>query len=148
MAKSSRPESSRRMHMRQHSAQILVEDIKGQEQSRACRDVIFLLLFVFHLVFVGYLGNIYGKEALKPHDEDLQEQWNATMDYVSDDDLILSTPEVTIYYKNLFYVGCLSGPFAVALSALLLSAMTFFARALSHLSFPASKRRFAVSCET
>ena len=38
--------SSRRMHMRQRSAQLFMEDVKGVKQNPACRDVFFLLLFL------------------------------------------------------------------------------------------------------
>ena len=46
---SKRQPSTRKMHMRQKSAQLFMEDVKGQEQIPACRDILFLMLFVFHL---------------------------------------------------------------------------------------------------
>jgi hypothetical protein len=99
------------MQMRQHSAQIFMEEVKGVEQPAACRDVIFLLLFVFHLIFLVYLGSVYGKDALENHGH------NAAGDTT-----------VTIYYKNLVYLACLSGGFAIVVSSMLLAVMTFFAR--------------------
>jgi hypothetical protein len=104
-------ESSRKMQMRQHSAQIFMEEVKGVEQPASCRDVIFLLLFVFHLIFLVYLGQVYGKDALKDHGP------NAAADTT-----------VRIYYKNLVYIACLSGGFAIVVSSMLLAVMTFFAR--------------------
>jgi hypothetical protein len=104
-------ESSRKMQMRQHSAQVFMEEVKGVEQPASCRDVIFLLLFVFHLIFLVYLGQVYGKDALKDHGP------NAAGDTT-----------VTIYYKNLVYLACLSGGFAIVVSSVLLAVMTFFAR--------------------
>ena len=102
--------SSRRMHMRQRSAQLFMEDVKGVEQNPACRDVFFLLLFLFHLLGIVYLGNVYGTESLKPHDD-------------FDNDASL-----TIIYRNVVYVACLSGVFAVSASALALLVMTVLAR--------------------
>ena len=120
-----RPESQRRMHRRQLSAQILVEDFKGHEQPRACRDVTFLLVFVFHLLFVGYLGTAYGKQAIQTPSLVQLTSNNQTLTTTTD---MQAENQVTIYYQSFVYIACLSGPFAVALSALLLSAMTLFAR--------------------
>ena len=93
---------SRKMHMRQKSAQLFMEDVKGVEQIPSCRDIVFLLLFVFHLLGVVYLGNTYGSEAFRYHDD-------VETDY-----------SVTIDYQNLLFVCLLSGVFAI-----LISAMTF-----------------------
>jgi hypothetical protein len=108
--KRTKSESSRKMHLRQHSAQLFMEEVKGVEQPASCRDIIFLLLFVFHLMFMVYLGQIYGKDALRyraPTDED---------------------DAVSIYYENYIYLAGLSGAFAIVLSALLLAVMASFAR--------------------
>ena len=126
-----RTESTRKMHIRQQSAQMWVQDIKGQEQAPACRNVLFLLLFVFHLLFIGYLGNIYGNEALRPHGgfatavtpEELLVNTTTVTDTGDHD-----TQEVTIYYSNLIVLAGWSGLFAVILSALLFSAMAIFSR--------------------
>ena len=59
-------ESSRRRHMRQQSAQVYMEQVKGTPQPAMCRDLIFLLLFAFHLTGMVYLSNTYSKEALFP----------------------------------------------------------------------------------
>ena len=98
------------MHMRQRSAQLFMEDVKGVEQLPACRDIIFLMLFVFHLLGIVYLGNAYGYEALRFHDE---------MD---------SDSPVTIIYSNVIYISCLSGILAVFISALALLLMAALAR--------------------
>lgn len=103
---------SRKMHMRQQSAQLFMEDIKGSEQQPKCRDVTFLLLFLFHILGIVYLGNTYGYEALRFHDE------------------LESETSVTIIYRNVVYVACLSGIFAVTISALALLLMTAIARKL------------------
>ena len=102
--------SARRMHMRQRSAQLFMEEVKGIEQTPKCRDISFLLLFLFHLLGIVYLGNTYGYEALRYHDQD------------EDDE------SVTIIYRNVVYVACLSGIFAVTVSALTLLLMTAIAR--------------------
>ena len=102
--------STRRMHMRQRSAQLFMEDVKGVEQNPACRDVFFLLLFLFHLLGIVYLGNMYGTESMKFHE-----------DFDND-------ASVTIIYRNVVYVACLSGVFAVSASALALLVMTVLAR--------------------
>ena len=105
-------ESSRRKHMRQHSAQLFMEDLKGVPQAPACRDVIFLLLFVFHLLFIVFLGNLYVDESVRERPEAEEEELRL----------------VTVYYQNLLYISCLSGAFAVLVSSLLLGVMTLFAR--------------------
>jgi hypothetical protein len=101
--------SSRKMHMRQKSAQLFMEDVKGHEQVPACRDIFFLLFFVFHLLGIVYLGNLYGYEAVRFHDE-------------------VEDSSVTIIYSNLIYVSSLSGIFGVAVSALTLLLMTAIAK--------------------
>jgi hypothetical protein len=108
--KRSKSESSRKMQLRQHSAQFFMEEIKGTEQPASCRDVVFLLLFVFHLIFMIYLGQIYGKEALKA---------NGLTD---------AEHSVTIYYSSFIYLSAISGAFAVVISASLLAVMIYFAR--------------------
>ena len=102
--------SSRKMHMRQRSAQLFMEDVKGVEQQPKCRDLIFLLLFVFHLLGIVYLGNTYGYEALRFHDE------------------MESEGSVTIIYNNVIYISCVSGIVAILISALALALMTAIAR--------------------
>mmetsp|Transcript_12144 Transcript_12144/g.33656 ORF Transcript_12144/g.33656 Transcript_12144/m.33656 type:complete len:839 (-) Transcript_12144:72-2588(-) len=101
-------ESSRRRHMRQQSAQLYMESIKGQDQPVMCRDVVFLLIFVFHLLGMAFLFTTYSPEAFAYHDP------------VED--------SVTIYYKNLLLVACFTGVFGITLSTLLLGIMSFFAR--------------------
>jgi len=92
-------------HMRQRSAQLFMEDIKGVPQVPACRDVLFVLLFVFHLLGMAYLGSTFGREAL-----------------TLDDDVILDEA-VTLSYRNVIYVACLCGAFAVVVSACTLVVM-------------------------
>lgn len=102
-------ESSRKMHMRQKSAQLFMQDTKGVEQELTCRNVGFLLIFVFHLLFIGYLGGKFGGKALEYHDP-------------------AKASEVTIFYKNLVMIAVWSGAFAAGVSGLLLGAMSIFAR--------------------
>jgi nitrate reductase NapE component len=104
--------SGRKMHMRQQSAQLFMEEVKGVEQQPKCRDVAFLLFFLFHILGIVYLGNTYGFEALRFHDE------------------LESETSVTIIYRNVVYVACLSGIFAVTISALALLLMTAIAKKL------------------
>jgi Plasma-membrane choline transporter len=104
-------ESNRKKQIRQQSAQQFMEQIKGVEQSLKCRNVAFLLLFVFHLVFVGvYLGEKFVNEAFIFHDP------------------AANPGMVTILYHNLLFVAMLSGAFAIIASTMLLCAMTIFAR--------------------
>ena len=88
------------MHMRQQSAQLFMENVKGQEQIPACRDILFLMLFVFHLLGIVYLGNAYGYEAERYHND--------------------ADGDVTIFYSNILYMVCLCGAVAVAISACML----------------------------
>lgn len=127
-----RNESIRKMQIRQQSAQLFVEDIKGEVQSKQCRDVLFLLIFVFHLLFMGYLGKTYGSESWARHTV-ANETTTPLLEGVYDDDeviqpILVTSDGVEIYYQNLLYIACLCGLFAVALSALLLSAMTIFTK--------------------
>jgi len=108
---SHRGESSRKRHMRQKSAQLFMEEVKGNEQPLACRDVVFLLLFLFHIVGIVFLGTTYGPEALVHAEGNLG-----------------ASGEVQLYYKRLLYVAGLSGAFAVAFSMLALGIMTLLAR--------------------
>ena len=107
---SHRKSPSNRMHMRQKSAQLFMEDIKGQEQTPSCRDIFWLMFFVFHIIGIVYLGNLYGPEAVQFHDE------------------VPEDSSVTIIYNNVIYVACLSGCFAVTISALTLLLMSALAK--------------------
>lgn len=97
--------SRRKAHMRQKSAQLYMEAVKGTEQMPSCRDLIFLLLFVFHLLGIVYLGKTYGFESLPRHDE------------------VQGDSSVTIMYTNIIYIAGLSGIFAVTISAMTLCLM-------------------------
>jgi hypothetical protein len=103
--------SSRRMHMRQRSAQLFMEDVKGTEQIPSCRDISFLLIFVFHLLGIVFLGRTYGYESAKLHDETVED----------------SDSSITIMYNNLIYIAGLSGIFAIVVSGLALLLMTSIA---------------------
>jgi hypothetical protein len=103
-----RSESHRKMHMRQQSAQLLMEEAKGVEQELKCRDIVFLLLFIFHLIFIGYLGSIFGPEALQSHEQ--------------------NPLQVTIVYENLFWIALYAGAFAMGLSAIMLFSISLMAR--------------------
>lgn len=108
--KHKRTQSSRRMHMRQKSAQLFMEDVKGQEQTPSCRDIIFLFLFVFHLLGIFYLGNTFGYEAVRFHDG-------------NEDDSTF-----TIIYQNLVFVSLLSGVVAIIISDIILFLMMTVAK--------------------
>ena len=108
-------ESTRKRHMRQQSAQLFMEEVKGIEQPPACRDVIFLLLFLFHIVGIAFLGSTYGPEAMN-------NDTNTTVVLKGTED------EVHLYYSHLVYIAGMSGVFAVALSMLALGIMTAIAR--------------------
>jgi len=108
-------ESSRRKHIRQHSAQLYMEDIKGEPQPPACRDIFFLLLFVFHLFFIILLGNLYGGEALGGD---------------SPTQMVRVSPgvKVTVYYNSLLFLAVVTGAFAVGVSTMILALMSMFAK--------------------
>ena len=67
---------SKKRHMQQPSAQLFIEEAKGVEQMPACRDIVFVLFFVFHLLLDVNLSRndiqYHGKKALKLHDESLE----------------------------------------------------------------------------
>ena len=87
------------MHMRQRSAQLLMQDIKGIPQPTQCRDVLFVLLFLFHLVGISFLGTTYA--------------WESTE----------RDQAVTLSYHNVVYMACFCGAFAVVVSTITLVIM-------------------------
>lgn len=97
--------------MRQRSAQLYMEEVKGVEQMPKCRDIGFVLIFVFHLLVIINLGMTYGNEALKFHDHSPEE----------------SEESITIIFENLIYISGLSGVFAMVVSGLTLLLMTSIA---------------------
>ena len=102
------PTSSRKRHMRQKSVQLFMKDIKGIQQPPACRDVFFLLLFVFHLFGMVLLSNMYSYVALEKQDD--------------------QTTTVTVNYQNLLIIAGFCGAFAIVVSTTLLGVMSYFAR--------------------
>jgi hypothetical protein len=104
------PRPTRKMHMRQRSAQLYMQDIKGIKQIPACRDVCFALLFFLHLVgMVGILLYYY-----------------RTLSRGNDDDrLATPVPELTLSYRNILYVACLSGGVAMLVSTCTLIIMMY-----------------------
>ena len=88
-----------KMHMRQRSVQLFMEDIKGIPQPTACRDVLFVLLYLFHLVGISFLGNTYA--------------WESTE----------RDQAVTLSYHNVVYMACFCGAFAVVVSTIALVIM-------------------------
>ena len=108
--KHKRTHSTGRMHMRQKSAQLFMQEVKGQEQTPSCRDIVFLMLFVFHLLGIVYLGNTYGYETVRLR--------NGT-----DDD-----SPFTIIYENLVILSLLSGVFGILISGVMLFLMIAVAK--------------------
>ena len=108
--KHKRAHSNGRMHMRQKSAQLFMQEVKGQEQTPSCRDIIFLMLFVFHLLGIVYLGNTYGYETV-------------TLRNGTDDD-----SPFTIIYENLVFLSLISGVFGIIISGVMLFLMIAVAK--------------------
>ena len=115
MKKPRSPHPHHKMHMRQMSAQLFMEDSKGVEQPVACRDVLFFLLFVIHLIGIFFLGSTYSRDALMVNQTG--DEWT-----------------VNVWYLNVIVVASLCGAFAVALSTLTLIIMTVFVRRLVQVS--------------
>ncbi len=132
--KKQHPESERKRLLREHTAQLWVEDVKGIPQPSACRDVFFLLLFVFHLLMVFHVGSLYGKETLRAARHaaltptNLFGNTTTVQQHEPIDSSLSEGDTVTIYYQNLVFIAMLCGPFTVALSSLMLGVMTLFAR--------------------
>jgi Plasma-membrane choline transporter len=108
-------ESTRKRHMRQQSAQLFMEEVKGTEQPLQCRDMVFLLLFIFHIVGIAFLGNTYGRYAFITV--------GATSEESGDRE-----DKVELYYSNFVYLAGISGLFAVAFSMMTFGLMTVIAR--------------------
>jgi hypothetical protein len=117
-----RRNKSRKMHMRQQSAQIFMEPVKGVRQEAACRDVFFVLLFLLHLSGVGFLGSMYG------HDAYIGEH------YVESGDPEKDLEYLSFSYRNVIYVTGLCGLFGVAVSTLALVIMTMIVKRLVQVS--------------
>jgi hypothetical protein len=113
---------AKKMHMRQRSAQLFMEDVKGSPQPPACRDVLFVLLFLFHLVGMLFLGTMYGLEAMKIH-EDHKLIANSTAAFNLNADEDAEAAAVTLKYWNIIYLACLCGGFAVVVSTCALLVM-------------------------
>ena len=109
------PHSIRKMHMRQMSAQLFMEDTKGVKQPLGVRDVLFGILFFVHLVGIVYLGRHYSRDALMV---------NATHGELA----------INVWYRNVILIAALSGAFAVGLSALTLILMTAIVNKLIQVS--------------
>lgn len=112
-------ESSRKRHMRQQSAQLFMEEVKGIEQPLQCRDVVFLLLFLFHIVGIAFLGTTYGHDAMDIHSRTHNNNVTTPNDLGD---------EVELYFTNMLYVAGLSGLFSLAFSLLAFGLMTVIAR--------------------
>ena len=118
---SHRGESTRKRHMRQQSAQLYMEETKGLEQPPACRDVVFLLLFLFHIVGIVFLGNTYGPMALNDDSDHVASTSGGLAEEGTGD-------QVHLYYYNLVFIAGASGLFAIGLSTLALGLMAVIAR--------------------
>lgn len=109
------PHSLRKMHMRQKSAQLFMEDTKGVKQPVGFRDVLFGALFLLHLVGIVYLGIHYSRDAIMV---------NATHGELA----------VNVWYRNVILIAALSGAFAVGVSTLTFIIMTLIVRKLVQVS--------------
>ena len=103
----------RKMHMRQESVELFMDNVKGVEQTRRCRDILFALLFCAQVAAIAYIGIRYSRDAL--HGVGINDM--RTEDHITT-------------YRNFITVGCLSGAFAVATSALALLIMMAISRRL------------------
>lgn len=103
----------RKMHMRQESVELFMDNVKGVEQTRRCRDILFALLFCAQVAAVAYIGIRYSRDAL--HGVGINDM--RTEDHITT-------------YRNFIVVACLSGAFAVATSALALLVMMAISRRL------------------
>jgi len=103
----------RKMHMRQESVELFMDNVKGVEQIRRCRDILFALLFCVQVAAVMYIGIRYSRDAL--HGVEIND---------------LRTEDHITTYHNFIVVACLSGAFSVATSALALLVMMAISRRL------------------
>ena len=103
----------RKMHMKQESVELFMDNVKGVVQTRRCRDVFFALLFCAQVAAVVFIGIRYSRDALHG--------------VVTND---LRTEDHITTYRNFIVVACLSGAFAVATSALALLLMMAISRRL------------------
>lgn len=84
---------SARSQRRQQSVQLVMDEVKGVEQPMVCRNVVFLLLFVFHLLLVmAAAGRLYGDAST-----------TITPSSSLDDDATTTTTTAPTTLSSLFY---------------------------------------------
>jgi len=103
----------RKMHMRQESVELFMDNVKGVAQTRRCRDLFFALLFCAQVAAMVFIGIRYSRDAL---------HGVGANDFRTEDNITT--------YRNFIVVACLSGAFAVATSALALLVMMAISRRL------------------
>jgi len=117
--------SMRKMHMRQQSVQLFMEDVRGSVQPKRCRDALFAILFFAQVALMIVIGVTYGPEAIRDNSGEVvskEEQEGEGAEGVEEG--------LHVTYRNVFLVACMCGAFAAALSALALVVMTLIARRL------------------
>jgi hypothetical protein len=129
-----RRNKARKMHMRQQSAQLFMEPVKGIKQVQACRDVMFVILFLFHLIGMAFLGITYRHDVYigEKSVEDGSSTGGAGMEDATVAEILVDLEDdaVSISYRNVMYVTCLCGIFSVVISTLALVIMTVIAKRL------------------
>jgi len=57
-------DDDKKSHRRQRSVEQYMENVKGTDQTLSCRDSIFAILFIMHIIVVLWIGLQYGSDAL------------------------------------------------------------------------------------
>ncbi|KAL9181382.1 hypothetical protein ACHAXT_010187 [Thalassiosira profunda] len=121
-------------HMRQHSVNLYMKTFKGEKQPRACRDVVWGVLFVLQLAVMCVVGLRFGPEALVATAEEL-----GPGEGMDDDDApimedIEDDAKIVLAYQNIVKMAYTCGAFAIIVSALALAFMMAMSRRLVYVA--------------
>ena len=94
-----------------------METVKGVEQPMVCRNVVFLLLFVFHLLLVSAAGKLYGPTVIREWREEDSGNMVVLPDVDDDDD---EEQGITLLYTNFVLLAAASGVCGILLSHIFL----------------------------
>ncbi len=121
-----------KMHMRQNSVNMFMKPFKGAKQTRVCRDVIFVVLFLLQLAVMMVVGLRFGPEAVVASSNGLGPgeglDDDASMVLEGSDDLLL------LDYRNIMKIAITCGVFAIVVSALTLAFMMAMSRRLVYVA--------------
>ena len=113
-----RPEPLHKVRDRQQSVSDSVEDLKGKRQPMLCRDILFAVFYIAQLIAIICLGLRFGSDAFGRVSAENGVQMTEKMEGIH------------FTYKNVIIIALTSGLISIAISVLVLGAMTVFTKRL------------------